>query len=104
MRLDILRLFEDDMPWATAKDMDEVTKQGTERFLQLGKAGSVEFLETCPVCRCLFALTPTPSSATQDIFIIPDWTMNKLAGETPTVTDTGGWSEFAKCILVGLGD
>ncbi len=100
--LDLLRLFSENMLWETAAGMNQVAQNGIESFLQLGKTGSVEFMENCPLCRCLFAITPSPSSPMQDIFVIPDWTMNRLTGETPTVTETDGWSEFGKCIVVGL--
>jgi len=28
--------------------------------------------------------------------------MNRLAGETPTVTDLDGWSQFPNCLLIAL--
>ena len=53
-------------------------------------------------CNDLFALTPSPSSLTQDVLILCDWTMNRVAGETDTVTDLEGWRQFPKCLLVTL--
>ena len=56
------------------------------------------------MCLCLFALTPSPSSPAQDVLILPDWTMNRVAGETDTVRDMEGWRQFSKCLLVTLSD
>jgi hypothetical protein len=47
-------------------------------------------------------MTPSPSFATQDVLLIPDWSMNRLAGETDTVKDLEGWSQFPKCLLIAL--
>jgi hypothetical protein len=100
--LGLLDIFQHDMPWEKASDMNELARYGTVPCLPLGRVDTVEFLETCPLCRCLYAMTPGPSSSTQRIFIIPDWTMNRLTGEDPNVTDADDWSQFAKCLLVCL--
>jgi hypothetical protein len=102
--LDILRLLEQDLPWETTSDLNKLAASGTEKFQSIGKTGSIEFWEHCPLCICLFALTPSPRSLDQDILLLPDWSMNRVAGETPTVTDLEGWSQFPKCLLVILSE
>ncbi|KAL2126194.1 hypothetical protein VTI74DRAFT_1489 [Chaetomium olivicolor] len=89
------------MPWQAAAELNRAAKS-TESFIRLGSVGSIKFLSNCPLCRCLFALTPNPSSATQVLYVLTDWTMNRLAGETPTVTDTTDWAQFGKCLIVFL--
>ncbi|KAK4034348.1 heterokaryon incompatibility protein-domain-containing protein [Parachaetomium inaequale] len=89
------------MPWQTAAELTPAANS-TESFIRLGSVGSIEFLSNCPLCRCLFTLTPNPSSAAQVLHVLTDWTMNRLAGETPTVTDTTHWAQFRKCLIVFL--
>lgn len=102
--LHILQLLDDELPWESTSALNKLARDGSEKFQNLGKTGSIEFWNDCPLCLCLFALTPSPSSPTQDVLILPDWTMNRVAGETDTVTDMDGWRQFARCLLVTLSD
>jgi hypothetical protein len=52
------------------------------------------------LCRCLFALTPNPSSTTQTVLILPNWTITRLEGVV--AVDTEDKRRYAKCLLVGL--
>jgi hypothetical protein len=102
--LNILQLLQEELPWKSTSALNKRALKGSEKFRSLGKTGSIEFWNDCPLCLCLFALTPNPSSPTQDVLILPDWTMNRVAGETDTVTDMEGWRQFPKCLLVTLSD
>ena len=102
--LDILQLLQEELPWKSASALNEAARAGTDKFQSLGKTGSIEFWNDCTLCLCLFALTPNPSSPNQDVLILPDWTMNRVAGETPTVNDLEGWHRFSKCLLITLSD
>jgi hypothetical protein len=102
--LNILQLLKEGLPWETTSDLNKIAARGilTDHFQSIGKAGTIEFWDDCPLCICLFAMTPNPSLATQDVLLITDWTMNRLAGETPTVKDLEGWNQFPKCLLIAL--
>jgi hypothetical protein len=102
--LNILELLDRDLPWKTTGNLNQLARDGTSAFRSIGKTGTIQFWHNCQLCVCLFALTPTPSSLSQEVFILTDWSMNRVAGETDTVTDTEGWDQFAKCLLVTLGD
>jgi hypothetical protein len=102
--LNILQLLQEELPWKSTSELNKIAREGTKKFRSLGKTGSIEFWNNCPLCICLFALTPNPRSSTQDVLIVPDWTMNRVTGETDTVTDMEGWSRFPKCLLVTLSD
>ena len=47
-------------------------------------------------------MTPNPSSPTQEIFILPDWTMNRLVGADFPDMYTQEKRQYAKCLLVVL--
>jgi hypothetical protein len=100
--LNILELLHEELPWKSTSALNKLALDGPAKFRSLGKTGSIEFWNDCPLCLCLFSLTPNPTSPTQDVLILPDWTMNRVAGETDTVTDMEGWSQFPKCLLVTL--
>ena len=102
--LDILQLLHQELPWRSTSALNKLALKGSEKFKCLGKTGSIEFWNDCPLCLCLFALTPNPSFPAQDVLILPDWTMNRVAGETDTVRDMEGWRQFSKCLLVTLSD
>jgi len=36
--------------------------------------------------------------------MLTDWSMNRVAGETDTVTDLEAWGEFSKCLLITLSE
>jgi len=102
--LNILELLSKDLPWKLTSELNARAQKGTNTFQSLGKTGSTEFWNNCPLCLCLFALTPSPRSPDQDILILTDWSMNRVTGETDTVTDLEGWDQFSKCLLVTLSD
>lgn len=102
--LNILQLLQEDLAWETTSDLNKIASRGNlaDNFQSIGKAGTIEFWNNCPLCICLFAITPNPNSATQDVLLVTDWSMNRLAGETDTVKDLEGWSKFPKCLLIAL--
>jgi len=102
--LDILQLLQKDLAWETTSDLNKIAARGnlTDNFQSIGKVGTIEFWNNCPLCICLFAITPSPNSATQDVLLITDWSMNRLSGETDTIKELEGWSQFPKCLLVTL--
>lgn len=102
--LNILEFLNKDLPWELTSELNARAQKGTNTFQSLGKTGSTEFWNDCALCLCLFALTPNPSSPDQDIFLLTDWSMNRLAGETDTITDLDGWGQFPKCLLITLSD
>jgi hypothetical protein len=78
--LDILRVLHEEIPWRHKDELDKVLADGSKYIRSLGKTGSIEFWSNCPLCRCLFALTPHPSSGTQDVLILPNWSIYRLEG------------------------
>src|SRR5205823_14528620 len=51
------------------------------------------------VCRCLFALTPHPSSLTQEVLVLPHWTMGRLVGENENEMSMNEKGRYANCLL-----
>ena len=100
--LDVLQMLHEDIPWQTSNDIDQGVLNGSKHIRSLGKTGSIEFWDYCLLCRCLFALTPNPSSSTQDVLIFPHWTMNRLVGENGIRIDTDEKRGYAKCLLIAL--
>ena len=96
--LDLLQSLNEEIPWKSTSDLNQAALNENKCIRTLGKTGSIEFWKDCPLCRCLFALTPNPSSSMQDVLILPHWTMNRLAGETDIITDTEEYWQFAKCL------
>jgi hypothetical protein len=68
-------------PWTSQSELSDALEKGNESVLNLGKTGTIEFWADCPVCCCLFAITQNPSSAEQEVLLLPDWTTNRVAGE-----------------------
>ena len=100
--LDILSLLHEEIPWNSKDELDQAVYNGSKLIRSIGKTGSIQFKNNCPLCWCLFAMTPYPSSPAQEILIFPDWTMNRLFGQVPADMDTGEKRQFAKCLLVAL--
>jgi hypothetical protein len=100
--LNLLQLLSENLPWKSTSELNSLAAKGAGAFRSLGKTGSTEFWDNCSLCRCLFAMTPSPSSPSQDVLIVPDWTMNRVTGETDTVKTMDRWHEFSKCLLVTL--
>lgn len=100
--LDLLSLLRADIPWRSPQDLTQAQRDGHALIRCIGKAGSIEYRATCSVCVCLFGMTPTPSSTTDDILLYPDWTWNRLAGENGTELDSIDKQHYAKCLLIAL--
>ena len=100
--LDVLGLLHEEIPWRTSVDLDEAAQKGSNLIRSLGKTGSIRFKLDCPLCCCLFAMTPNPRSPAQEVLILPDWTRNRLIGERGPVMDTEEGLQHAKCLLVTL--
>ena len=49
-------------------------------FRSLGQAGSVVLRTDCTMCRCIFAITPTPYASEQEIFLVLSWITFRLEG------------------------
>ena len=100
--LDVLSILHDKIPWKSSEDLEQAANNGSKLIRSIGKTGSILFKDNCPLCRCLFAMTPNPSSPAQEILIFPDSTMNRLAGEDESVTDIKEKRQCANCLLVVL--
>ena len=100
--LDILSLLHEEIPWKSSQDLKQAAQEGSNLMRSLGMTGSIQFKHDCPFCRCIFAMTPNPTSAAQEILIFPDWTINRLSGNGGTDMDTEETLQYAKCLLVAL--
>lgn len=100
--LDIIGLLHEDMPWESLAELDRASRDGSELIRSIGQTGSIEFRTTCPVCRCLFAMTPHPSSLTQEVLVLPHWTMGRLVGENENEMSMNEKGRYAKCLLIAL--
>ncbi len=100
--LDVLRLLHEEIPWKSFREFEQAAREGSELIRSLGMTGSIQFKHDCPLCWCLFAMTPNPSSPTQEVLLLPDWTMNRLVGEVYPDMDTEEKRQYAKCLLVVL--
>lgn len=100
--LDIIRLLHSKLPWKSLQELDAASRDGSELFHSIGQVGSIEFRSDCAVCRCLFALTPHPSSLAQEVIILPHWTMGRLVGENENGMILDEKVRYANCLLVVL--
>lgn len=100
--LDMLSLLHEEIPWKSPQDLDQAAREGSNLIRSLGMTGSIQFKHDCPLCCCLFAMTPNPTSPAQEILIFPDWTMSRLSGDGGTNMDTEEKLQYAKCLLVAL--
>ena len=101
--LNILKLLQEETPWKSTADLDRAAREGNmESIRSLGLTGSVEFRKDCPLCRCLFAMTPHPSSSSQEVLVLPQPTMTRLAGENGYHFHTEEQRRYARCLLVVL--
>lgn len=60
--LSLLRLLREEIPWKSTYDLNQAVLHGHKSMRSLGKTGSIKFWKDCPLCRCLFVMTPHPSS------------------------------------------
>ena len=100
--LDIIGLLHQKMPWKSLTELDRASRDGSDLIRSIGQTGSIEFKSTCPVCRCLFVMTPHPSSLTQEVLILPHWTMGRVVGENENEMRMEEKGRYAKCLLVTL--
>ena len=100
--LDVLGLLHEDMPWESLQHLDQAVRNGSDLVRSIGTTGSIQFEKDCPLCCCLFAMTPHPNSPAQEVLILPHWTMNRLTGENGANMDTNEKRQYAKCLLVAL--
>lgn len=97
--LDIVGYLEQDIPWKTS--IERPSHEELDRYIyNLGKVGSIKFREDCPLCRCLFALTPTPMFDDEEILMCPNWNLTRLEGGV--ALDTPEKRRSAKGILLTL--
>lgn len=100
--LDLVPLLESRPPWNSQSELTAAFKgatESTESIRSLGKTGSVQFWADCDVCCCLFAITPNPSSAEQDVLLLPDWTICRVSGENGVNADTPEKRDYTTCLL-----
>ena len=90
------------LPWTTQAQLTQAFNEGHELVRSLGNVGTAEFWNDCEVCRCLYALTPNPSSISQEMLLIPDWTVCRTAGETGITLDIAAKRHYATCLIVTL--
>jgi hypothetical protein len=97
--LDLIQLLESRPPWNSQSELSEAFEKGNESILSLGKTGSIQFWADCPICCCLFAITQNPSSAKQEVLLLPDWTICRVAGEMGIKMDSPEKQYYATCLL-----
>lgn len=84
--LDLTNFFDARPPWNTQLELTDKFDEKGDAVRDLGFVATVEFQSGCPVCCCLFAISPQPSSLDQKIFLVPDWSVSRLSGELGVVT------------------
>lgn len=98
--LNLIEALENVPPWKSQSDLNETFEEGHETFIDIGRIGSIELWSDCSLCRCLWAIAPFPDSVDQKMLLIPDWTLNRVAGELGAVKmihpDT---RSYATCLL-----
>ena len=101
--LNLIELLESRPPWTSQSDLSEAFEDGHECIRNLGRTGSIQFWADCCVCRCLFGITPNPSSPDQEVLLLPDWTINRVAGELGAIKmDTPETQAYGSCLLSAL--
>jgi hypothetical protein len=89
-------------PWHSQAELENAVSRRGENIRCLGKVADVQSWDDCHLCRCIFAMTPNPSSMEQDILLLPDWTMCRVAGEFGVVLNTVEKRQYATCLVVAL--
>ena len=100
--LDVIGLLHEEIPWKSSFDLNQAAENGSNSFRSLGMTGSIQFKQDCPLCCCLFAMTPNPSTPTQEVLVFTDSTINRLSGDGGIVIDTKEKLQYAKCLLIAL--
>ena len=100
--LDVLNFLHEDIPWKSADGLNQAAREGNNLIRSIGTTGSIQFRYDCPLCWCLFAMTPNPSSPVQEVLILPDRTMNRLSGDGGIDMMTEDKLQNARCLLIAL--
>ena len=100
--LDLTNILDAKPPWNSQSEQTKALEKGSQSVRYLGKVGSIEFWADCCFCRCLFAMTPNPSSTEQDVLLLPDWTLCRVSGEMGVVMDNDNKRQYATCLVVTL--
>ena len=102
--LNLVQLLESRPPWDSQTELSNAFETQYSSFTRsLGLTGSLQFWTDCSVCRCIFAITPNPSSLEQEVFLVPDWTISRVLGELGVVTfDNPVKREYATCLVSAL--
>ena len=98
--LDIPTMFEGKISWTSPDviQISAVTK--TQHYRNLGQVATVIFRRDCPLCICLFALAPCPTSTSEKVHVIADWAIHRLERLVKISLDAD--CQYDKCILVTL--
>ena len=98
--LDVLTMFDGDIPWRSGNVLriSEITK--SQHYRNLGQVSSLILSRDCPLCVCLFALTPSPTSTLEEVHIVADLSIHRL--ERVVKVDFDPKCQYDKCILVDL--
>jgi hypothetical protein len=86
----------------TQDQLGNAVKERGKFIRNLGKIGTVIFQKDCQVCQCLFAIIPYPSSADQEILLLPDWTVCRISGETGIELHSDEQRKYGTCLIVAL--
>jgi len=101
--LDLIKMLESRPPWKSQSELSDAFENGHETIRSLGKTGSIQFWADCPVCCCIFHVTPNPSSTDQEVVLLLDWTINRVAGELGAIRmDTPEKRDYGTCLLSAL--
>lgn len=100
--LNLLETLDAFPAWHSQNELEEAVTQRSDHVRCLGKTADIEFWDDCCVCRCLFALTPNPSSMEQDVLLFPDWSLCRVTGEFGVTMQTEEQSHYATCLVVTL--
>lgn len=101
-KLDLLSMLSCSPPWTTQAELSDAFKTGHPLVKTLGRTATLRLWSDCTACRCLFALIPQPSNGEQDVLLLPDWTLNRLAGEDGVSMDNDLKRQSATCLVVAL--
>jgi hypothetical protein len=98
--LNLIEILNELPPWQTQMDFTDEFEESNPSVKNLGKTGLINFWADCPVCCCLFAITPNPSSLDQDVFLVPDWSISRVSGELGAVMmNSPEKRKYATCLL-----
>jgi hypothetical protein len=100
--LGLINLLHKEIQWTSSSILDKAYRQGNLCLPSLGNVGFIRYWKNCPLCRCLFAMTPDPRSPKQNIHILTQWTMNRLTGGCSVEMNTEEKRQSTKCLLVIL--